>query len=108
MPGNDEYAQQRALLDDLEFTDLRVACEQREMQRVDGDLTAIAGGEAKNVVAAAIDGLHPSENASAGAGIRVDSDQVRHLESQQRLDQVVQVGNQQPGAGLARRHGLSV
>ena len=108
MPGNHEYAQQRALLDDLEFTDLRVAGEQREVQGMDGDLTAVAGAEGEDVVAAAVDGLHPGENASAGAGIRVEGDDIGHLESEQRLDQVVQVGDQQPGAGLTRRHRLPV
>jgi hypothetical protein len=76
MPGNHEYVQQRALLDDLEFTDLRVAGEQCEMEGMDGDLTAVAGGEGEDVVAAAVDGLHPGEHASARTGIGVESDQV--------------------------------
>jgi hypothetical protein len=108
IPGNHEYAEQRALLDDLKFTDLRVASEQCEVEGVDGDLTAVAGAEGQDVVATAVDGLHPGENASAGAGVRVDSDNVGHLESEQRLDQVVQIGDQQPGAGLTRWHRLPV
>jgi hypothetical protein len=43
---------------------------------VDGDLTAVAGREGEDVVAAAVDGLHPGENASAGAGVGVDGDDV--------------------------------
>jgi hypothetical protein len=75
---------------------------------VDGDLTAVAGAEGEDVVATAIDGVHPGENASAGAGVRVEGDDVGHLQSEQRLDQVVQVGDQKPGAGLTRRHRLPV
>ena len=63
------------------------------MERVDGDLTAVAGGEEDAVAATAVDGLHPGENAPAGAGVRVDGDDVSHLESELRLDQVVQIGD---------------
>jgi hypothetical protein len=43
-----------------------------------------------------------------GAGVGIEGDQVGHLQPEQRLDQVVQVGDEQPGAGLAGRDRLPV
>ena len=40
---------------DLEFTDVRVAGEQGEVQGVDGDLTAAAGGKGEHVIVSTMD-----------------------------------------------------
>ena len=101
--GDDEDAQDRAVLDDLELADLGVAGEQGEVQGVDGDPAAVAGGKREDVVAAAMDGPGADQGASARAGVGVEGDQVGHLQPEQRLDQVVQVGDEQPGAGLTGR-----
>jgi len=92
--GDDEDAQDRAVLDHLEFADLGVAAEQREVEGVDGDGVAVAGGEVEDVVAAAVDGVHPGEDAPARAGVGVEGDDVGNFEAEERLHQVVQVGDQ--------------
>ena len=52
MAGDDEDAQDRAVLDDLELADLGVAGEQGELQRVDGD--PAAGGATTTPAAGAL------------------------------------------------------
>jgi hypothetical protein len=61
--------------------------------------------QGEDVVAAAVDGAGADEGASAAAGVGIEGDQVGHLQPQQRLDQV---GDEQPGAGLAGRDRLPV
>jgi hypothetical protein len=77
--GDDAEVQGRAVLDDLELADLGVVGEQGELQGVDGDLAAVAGGERQDVVAAAVDGGGADQAASAGAGVGVQGDQVGYL-----------------------------
>jgi hypothetical protein len=69
MAGDDEDAQDRAVLHDLELADLGVAGEQGELQRVDGNPAAVAGGKRKDVLAAAVDGAGPDQGAPAWAGL---------------------------------------
>jgi hypothetical protein len=104
LAGDDEDAQEWAVLDDLELADLGVAGQQGEVEGVDGDPAAVAGGKREEVVAAAVDGADPDQAAPAPTRVGVEGDQVGQLQPEQRLDQVAQVGDQQPGAGLASRH----
>jgi hypothetical protein len=103
LAGDDEDMQDGAVLDDLELADLGVAGEQGELQGVDANPAAVTGGQREDVVAAAVDGAGPDQGAPAWAGVGVEGDQVGHLQPEQRLDHVVQVGDQQPGAGLTSR-----
>ena len=98
--GDDEDAQGQAVLNALELVHLRVAGEQGELQGMDGDPAAVAGGKREDVVGAAVDSGGANQRAPAWAGVGVKGDQVGHLQPEQRLDQVVQVGDQQSGAGL--------
>ena len=106
--GDDADAQDRAVLHDLELADLGVADEQGKLQGMDANPAAVAGSKGEDVVAAAVDGAGPDQAAAASAGVGVEGDQVGHLQPEQRLNPVVEVGDQQPGPGLARRHRLAV
>jgi hypothetical protein len=55
-----------------------------------------------------VNGAGPDQDAPASTGVGVEGDQVGHLQPEQRLNPVVQVGDQQPGAGPAGRHRLPV
>src|SRR3954452_12771247 len=64
--------------------------------------------EGNDVVAAAVDGADACQPPSARTRLGIESDDVGDLQSDQRLDQVVQVGDEESGAGLAGGHRLTV
>jgi hypothetical protein len=90
----------------LELDDFPVAGEQGEVQGVDGDRGAVAGGQGKDVVAAAVDGAGADQAASARARFGIEGDDVGDLQSDQWLHQVVQVRDEESGAGLASQEVL--
>ena len=84
--GDYENANDRAVLTDLEFTDVRVAGEQGEVQGVDGHLTAAAGGKGEDVIVSTMDCFGADQYAPAWARVWVDGDHVGYLYPDQRLD----------------------
>ena len=105
---DDQDGQGRAVLTDLELDDFPVAGEQGEVQGVDGDRGAVAGGKGEDVVAAAVDCAGADQAASARTRLGIQGDDVGDFQPDQRLHQVVEVGDEQSRAGLAGRHRLPV
>ena len=106
--ADDADDQAAALLDDLELDDVAVAGHDGELHGHDGDRAPAGAREPDDVLGAPVDALDAPQRAPAAASQRRERHRVGHLEADQRLDAVGEVGHQQPGARRAVRHGAAV
>ena len=75
-----------------------------EMQRMDRDFPTALARKVDDVIVPAADPRHQPEGPTTGARRRIDGEHVRHLVAYKGLGAIVEVGQQQLEAGLARRY----